>query len=930
GLPERPGSGRLGGHRGDLRGQGRIRVRPRGRLAGDGGPQTGDIWYDTSSNNAPKRYTGTVWENVEDPRTASNTAAIQAEQTARADGDAALTTQVNTAISKADRVRTFRQASAPASPQTGDVWYDTANNSVPKRWSGTAWESAEDPRIGQNVAAIQTEATTRANEDEALSQHITKLFARFSGGTNLVQRLNRWTSAFPVTEDATFASRYRVRVSGNAQSTVSPVLTELKPDTDYVLSFKARLAAGASSELHADLNPDTLPETAFAVTSSEWTTFSTVWKSPLAAIKNCRLRFFQYNLAGAQVDVTDVQLEEGNTPSAWSLAPGEMVAMVQQEADARASALGSMSTRIDTVQTLADGNYAAIQEQALSIDGLSAQYTVKVDVNGYVSGFGLATTAKDGVPTSTFTVLAEKFEITAPGGSKISPFVVQNGTVYLRSVVIGTGWIGDTHIGPNGIDAKHLKASSVLTDSIRIGSASGSTLSTVVSQAATGAQDPASRINAGSTTLDPGKIVVKGTRTLTAVGGWFYENTTEINGGALRAGTVTAREVATGTLTVNQFAAFSTGNDLTNSGFEDGWACWDRAGYASGGAVRSFGVNQPNADWHIAGGVTLSIHQPNATTGGYWEGYYRHPASGWSYLPVHPGAPYEFSLYTGAQRCHVQVYLRWLDVNGVEVGVNAPEDAASWNRAEALGGRVLSAYKRLWVKGAAPNNAAFAEPVIRKHDTVAGQADSWAFFALPLFGPCAPYATGPQPWQPGGVTKITGGQLAADDIIIRHNAQLGNATVKTLSIGANQVTVPITSGVMHPGYLPDHDVVLAECYTIEGVGQPIRVTASGMHTLDAYSSQDWGQSTAVFRIQRGTWSPTTGWSWVDLVADLGGSMSMRDISVATGVSKPWSFGVTDREPPAVSLAYRLVGRRIVPWNIVSLAYWSIEATEYRR
>ncbi|WP_035681702.1 phage tail tip fiber protein [Azospirillum brasilense] len=895
-----------------------------------GGPQTGDIWYDTSSNNAPKRYTGTVWENVEDPRTASNTAAIQAEQTARADGDAALTTQVNTAISKADRVRTFRQASAPASPQTGDVWYDTANNSVPKRWSGTAWESAEDPRIGQNVAAIQTEATTRANEDEALSQHITKLFARFSGGTNLVQRLNRWTSAFPVTEDATFASRYRVRVSGNAQSTVSPVLTELKPDTDYVLSFKARLAAGASSELHADLNPDTLPETAFAVTSSEWTTFSTVWKSPLAAIKNCRLRFFQYNLAGAQVDVTDVQLEEGNTPSAWSLAPGEMVAMVQQEADARASALGSMSTRIDTVQTLADGNYAAIQEQALSIDGLSAQYTVKVDVNGYVSGFGLATTAKDGVPTSTFTVLAEKFEITAPGGSKISPFVVQNGTVYLRSVVIGTGWIGDTHIGPNGIDAKHLKASSVLTDSIRIGSASGSTLSTVVSQAATGAQDPASRINAGSTTLDPGKIVVKGTRTLTAVGGWFYENTTEINGGALRAGTVTAREVATGTLTVNQFAAFSTGNDLTNSGFEDGWACWDRAGYASGGAVRSFGVNQPNADWHIAGGVTLSIHQPNATTGGYWEGYYRHPASGWSYLPVHPGAPYEFSLYTGAQRCHVQVYLRWLDVNGVEVGVNAPEDAASWNRAEALGGRVLSAYKRLWVKGAAPNNAAFAEPVIRKHDTVAGQADSWAFFALPLFGPCAPYATGPQPWQPGGVTKITGGQLAADDIIIRHNAQLGNATVKTLSIGANQVTVPITSGVMHPGYLPDHDVVLAECYTIEGVGQPIRVTASGMHTLDAYSSQDWGQSTAVFRIQRGTWSPTTGWSWVDLVADLGGSMSMRDISVATGVSKPWSFGVTDREPPAVSLAYRLVGRRIVPWNIVSLAYWSIEATEYRR
>ncbi|WP_237906911.1 phage tail tip fiber protein [Azospirillum brasilense] len=925
------------------------RTRTFRQATAPGGPQTGDIWYDTSSNNAPKRYTGTVWENVEDPRTASNTAAIQAEQTARADGDAALTTQVNTAISKADRVRTFRQASAPASPQTGDVWYDTANNSVPKRWSGTAWESAEDPRIGQNVAAIQTEATTRANEDEALSQHITKLFARFSGGTNLVQRLNRWTSAFPLTEDATFASRYRVRVSGNAQSTVSPVLTELKPDTDYVLSFKARLVAGASSELHADLNPDTLPETAFAVTSSEWTTFSTVWKSSLAAIKNCRLRFFQYNLAGAQVDVTDVQLEEGNTPSAWSLAPGEMVAMVQQEADARASALGSMSTRIDTVQTLADGNYAAIQEQALSIDGLSAQYTVKVDVNGYVSGFGLATTAKDGVPTSTFTVLAEKFEITAPGGSKISPFVVQNGTVYLRSVVIGTGWIGDTHIGPNGIDAKHLKASSVLTDSIRIGSASGSTLSTVASNAATGAQDPAGRINAGSTSINPGKILVNGSNTLTTVGGWFYEDTTEINGGAIAAGTVTAREVKAGALTVDKFAVFSTGNLLTNSDLSAQWECWDRNTYNSDAGQSIIRVYNQDG-WHPQGGHSLAVFQNNGYPSGFYDLNYSHPASNWLGIPTVPGQFYEFTVYVSAHRCLVQIYISWLDAGGNEIAYalpDAPGNDGSVSNTPG-DGLQLGTWKRLRVKGAAPANARMMRPKIRKYATLVapGHVDSWLFFALPFLGECAPNATVAQPWQPGGVTRITGGQLATDSIIIRNSAQLGDTTVTSLKIGVNQVTVPAAEYVpsiteLWTGGWTECVATSLECY-----GRPVIVNCSAMQAISgatAYSEAS--HPLFVFLIQRGSIVPGGGgWNWVDLLPELGGTAASGDVTGGlwnAGMSQPWNYTIVDREPldgPArndgttVWRAYRFLAKKHkdVDGRVASIAYRSISVMEARR
>ncbi|MBB3265038.1 hypothetical protein FHW79_002658 [Azospirillum sp. OGB3] len=737
-------------------------------------------------------------------------AAIQTEATARANEDGALTRRIDTLTTQIGK-------DISAAIQTEATARANEDGALTRRIDTLTTQMGEDIE-----AAVKEETSARTTALNAVAQDITKLFARFSGGTNLAPRLNRWTSPFPVTEDVAFASRYRVRVSGNAQSVVSPVLTELKPDTDYVLSFKARLVAGAASELHADLNPDTLPETAFAVTSSEWTTFSTMWKSSLAAIKNCRLRFFQYNLAGAQVDVTDVQLEEGNTPSAWSLAPGEIVAMVQQEADTRASALGAVSSLVNSVQTLAEGNYAAVQQQATSINGLYAQYTVKVDVNGYVSGFGLASTSD----SSTFSVLANRFEVVMPGVAKVTPFYVLNGKVYLTSAVIGDAWIADTHIGPAGIDAAKIRAGTVLAGTVLVG---GTALSTVASNAATGAQDPVSRINAGSTSINPGKVIVKGSNTLSTVGGWFYGNTTEIDGGKIAADTVTAREVkalsltgdrmAAGTLTVDKFAHFSTGNKLSNSGFEAGWECWNRTGYVNGAAGMQWGVEfqagGPGNDWTLSGGHMLWVHQLDAVSPGNWIGYYNHPDNNWLGIPIDPTKYCEFSIYTGAHRCKVEVGVAFYNAAGVNIG----EAFGTTNDEQGAGGQSLTGYKRLWVKALPTAGAVTARPLIIKHHTKpgAGNTDSWAFFAMAFFGECAPNATEPQPWQPGGVTKILGGNLVAETITSNHlatgsvtadkitartivgnhlavgtiyGALIGTAEVTTLKIGPNSVTVP--------------------------------------------------------------------------------------------------------------------------------------------
>jgi len=88
---------------------------------------------------------------------------------------------------------------------------------------------------------------------------------------------------------------------------------------------------------------------------------------------------------------------------------------------AKADAVSAAASVTDTISArLNTGDFAAVQVQssanASAVTGLNAEYTVKLDVNGKVSGYGLASTGPTGTG-STFEVRADKFVIAAPTGS---------------------------------------------------------------------------------------------------------------------------------------------------------------------------------------------------------------------------------------------------------------------------------------------------------------------------------------------------------------------------------------------------------------------------------------------------------------------------------------------------------------------------------
>ena len=191
------------------------------------------------------------------------------------------------------------------------------------------------------------------------------------------------------------------------------------------------------------------------------------------------------------IKVSGVKLERGTVATDWTPAPEdndglqEITGTVQVVQNTLAKATGdikSLGERITTVQSTADGNKATVQAHSRSINGLEAQYTVKVDVNGKVAGYGLATTPKNGTPESKFIVNADRFGVGAPGKADIFPFTVDtrqnrvgvNGELVVNGkAIVDRLNAGDIHgdkITANTLNANRLTTGSVTAREMAAGS----------------------------------------------------------------------------------------------------------------------------------------------------------------------------------------------------------------------------------------------------------------------------------------------------------------------------------------------------------------------------------------------------------------------------------------------------------------------------
>jgi hypothetical protein len=179
-------------------------------------------------------------------------------------------------------------------------------------------------------------------------------------------------------------------------------------------------------------------------------------------------------------------LQQTTTTQYTSL--GQSLGIVQQQVNTVSNSVSSQGQMITQVQASVGQASTAIQQEATAranADGeINGKYSVKIDANGYVSGFGLISYANNSTPFSDFTVRADRFAIGSPSGPGIAPqvpFIVTavgrtvGGVyappgVYIKSAFIENGSIARAQIGLAEIDTLRIAGNTVTVAQVVTGS----------------------------------------------------------------------------------------------------------------------------------------------------------------------------------------------------------------------------------------------------------------------------------------------------------------------------------------------------------------------------------------------------------------------------------------------------------------------------
>ena len=308
-------------------------------------------------------------------------------------------------------------------------------------------QSSAITQLSSDITDFESGLAANASATDALTTRVTSnensIDSQGSLLLTLQAEVTQAQTDITSTADATNALEARVVVNESGISANSADITALtstvgdKADASALTSLTARVtdAEGNISANSAD------------ITSLTSTVSDKADASALTSLTT-RVTDAEGNISANSADITSLTSTVSDKADASALTSlTTRVTDVEGDVSSQASSITSLSTTVGN-------NQSSIATQASSIDGLEAQYTVKADVNGRVSGFGLASSTATATPTSDFIVIADRFAVVDPDSTAANPIipfqVLDNGTVQLQNVEVESSLIAGT-ISANSI-----------------------------------------------------------------------------------------------------------------------------------------------------------------------------------------------------------------------------------------------------------------------------------------------------------------------------------------------------------------------------------------------------------------------------------------------------------------------------------------------
>ena len=404
--------------------------------------------------------TNTAMQNAASAVSKAETAVNQA-------GSASTLSQTaNATATNAASVADAAKSTAETAKSTADTANTNAATAVSRATAAADSASATASTLQQVQADLAGKAST--GSVTAVDSKVTELDGKITANTTKLDGV--YARVVPLTADSnswTADSGSKSATAWTLQSAIVDGDSALSSRIDVLTASVNSNAASITSEQTARVNADSALSSRIdtlnsdyqgnkATVSSQLSTLSTSSSSQASSISG-----LQASVSTAQSTANAAVSKADNAQSAANTAN----AAIQTEQTARVDADSALSSRIDTVQTTVNGNTASIQTQQQSINGLYAQYTVKVDVNGRVSGFGLASSNTQ----SDFAIRADKFYIAPPEGTSKgdSPFMVLTSSQTINGTVVPAGtYIKSAYIHDGSIDVAKIADATITSAKI--------------------------------------------------------------------------------------------------------------------------------------------------------------------------------------------------------------------------------------------------------------------------------------------------------------------------------------------------------------------------------------------------------------------------------------------------------------------------------
>lgn len=357
----------------------------------------------------------------------TNAASIVNESKARADGDSALTTQVNSVLAKANA-----NAAAITSEATARANADNALSSTINTVSAKA---------NSNASAISTETSARISADNALSAQITTAQSTLNGQISSVEQTLSTSIANVDRRVDGMADTTNLITNGSFYTGDTNGWTSVSSATSIIpgIDRGGSIAAKFVMQFPDDQGSYSPRSTSVPVRADEKFSVSFDMAHGNNGAANRMRAFVQWIGANGSTVATHYGITQ-NATYAWVRYGPHVFTAPANATEARFGVQRlSGNAGVGFVTNVVANRVDAV---------LGAQYTLKLDVNGFVSGFGAY---NDGT-TSDFGVIANRFFVAAPGSTYgAMPFLVSGNSVYMNEAMIQTLTIGKLRTSTGGV-----------------------------------------------------------------------------------------------------------------------------------------------------------------------------------------------------------------------------------------------------------------------------------------------------------------------------------------------------------------------------------------------------------------------------------------------------------------------------------------------